>query len=92
MTEKSWAMFLGYADGMEPEECERLLSEAGIYRKWTRHATEEEARAAALEALRKLKETSDSSWTACFYRPEADARDYTRRAAPTCISSSDLED
>ena len=71
MQEKPWQMFLFNPLNMERDDGDRLLERAGIFSRLSLHATEEEAEAAAREALRTLKEVDDTNWAACYGQPYA---------------------
>ena len=70
MVERRWHMFLrcrDYPNRDDPRgyEGDRLLEKAGLPRS-SRHTTEAEAKAAAKDALRKLKKVTDVEWDACY--------------------------
>ena len=54
---------------MTREEGDQLLVKASLNSRLSFYDTEAEAKAAAEEALRKLKEVDDTQWTACYAQP-----------------------
>ena len=69
MSERRWEMFLLCTDGLDRDEGDRFLERVGIASRMSFHATEEEARAAAENALRKLKKVTDTEWAAGYVLP-----------------------
>ena len=92
MIEKPWQMFLFNPMGLEREAGDRLLEQAGFASRLSLHTTEEEAKAAAEEVLRKLKNVDETEWVACYVLPYAPGSQKDRSHYPriTAIRSSDL--
>lgn len=71
MIEKPWFMWLlspGINNPDDPMgyENERVIERAKVISRSSHHSTEVEAEAAAIDALRKLKQEVATGWVACY--------------------------
>ena len=69
MAERPWQMFLLNPENMTREDGDRLLERAGFPPRLSMHVTEAEAKSAAEDALRKLREVDNTEWVACYAEP-----------------------
>ena len=67
--EKWWQMHVRPSGEYDQQEADTVLCKAGIAGA-SEHATEDEAKAAAEEALCKIKTVTDDSWTAYYVWPQ----------------------
>ena len=95
MAERPWQMFLLNPENMTREDGDRLLEKASFVSRLSLHVTEAEAKSAAEDALRKLREVDNTEWVACYAEPyvEGSGR-MNRNLKPRveCIRSGDIAD
>ena len=94
MDYKPWQMFLGLPPNLEPSERGFRMVKAGVG-YISCHDTEAEAKAAAEEVLRKLKQVDDTEWVVFYVEPYMDRVGPGQRninPVPRRISTSDLAD
>ena len=90
MAEKHWQAYMMHPKGLKECDRERLMHCADVGYDLGLYATEAEAKAAAEEALRKLKQVSDIEWTACYAEPVTESNRHND-ATPRCISTSKVD-
>ena len=96
MIEKPWEMWLMNTDGPDPDDPkghnhDRLFEKVGVGQT-SCHDTEEEAKAAAVEALRKLKQEVNTGWVACYGEPYVEGPGRVNRSEDAGTKRIDIED
>ena len=94
MVFKPWHLFLLYPPHLTEIERERVMEKAGIGYT-SAHYTEDEAKAAARDVLRKLKQVDGNEWRVCYAepyttRPRPEGINTNPACVPKCISTSDI--